>query len=123
MKDAALSLVVSSQGRILCVSRPDPPFEMAIPGGEVEDGETRQEAAARELAEETGLRTVASRIVWVGSSPVDGRMVFVYRAIATGTPRAVEPGTRVAWLSPGELVGQGAKFGLFAKRMFESVKI
>ena len=123
MKDAALSLVVSSQGRILCVSRPDPPFEMAIPGGEVEDGETRQEAAARELFEETGLVTRASRIVWVGSSPTDGRMVYVYRAWATGTPQAVEPGTRVGWLSPLELALQGTKFGGFAKRMLESVKL
>jgi 8-oxo-dGTP diphosphatase len=123
MKDAALSLVISTQGRVLCVSRPEPPFEMAIPGGEVEDGETRQEAAARELFEETGLETRASRIVWVGSSPTDGRTVYVYRAWATGTPRAVEPGTRVSWLTPGELVGQGATFGLFTKRMFESVRL
>ena len=123
MRDAALSVVTSSTGLLLCVSRPEPPHELALPGGLVEDGETRQDAAARELYEETGLLTATSRIVWVGTSPTDGRMVYVYRAHASGTPRAAEPGTRVAWLSPGELVGQGALYGDFTRRLFESVRI
>jgi 8-oxo-dGTP diphosphatase len=40
---------------ILAVSRKDDPNAFGLPGGKVEHGETEEQAARRELLEETGV--------------------------------------------------------------------
>lgn len=55
---AAVGVVVVDEGRLLLVRRRDPPDEglWTIPGGLVELGERVEEAAVREVEEETGVR-------------------------------------------------------------------
>ncbi|MCA2229629.1 NUDIX hydrolase [Nonomuraea aurantiaca] len=62
----ARALPIDEQGRVLLLhgfdpARPDEPFWFTI-GGAAEDGETLQEAAARELYEEAGIRIDADQL-------------------------------------------------------------
>ncbi|EAV44583.1 ADP-ribose pyrophosphatase [Roseibium aggregatum IAM 12614] len=54
---ASVSVLCHRDGRALLVKRGRPPFKdhWSLPGGVIELGETLQEAAARELFEETGV--------------------------------------------------------------------
>ncbi len=58
---AVLALPVEDMG-ILMVRRVQPPAGLALPSGYIEHGERWQDAAARELAEETAIRVDAAAI-------------------------------------------------------------
>ena len=62
----AVGAVVFKDGCVLLVRRGQPPGEdlWAIPGGSVEIGETLQEAAEREILEETGIQIRASQPIY-----------------------------------------------------------
>jgi ADP-ribose pyrophosphatase YjhB (NUDIX family) len=64
-------IVPDASGRVLLLRRPDRGEVAAwsLPGGTIEYGETVAEAAARELAEETGLRLTACRFLFYQDSP------------------------------------------------------
>lgn len=96
MRRAVVAYVLRN-GLLLSVPRLDT-GEHAAPGGKVEEGETFEDALARELDEETRLRIVRAWRVYDGAHGV--YRVRAYRVDAVGEPVAREPGTRVVWVRP-----------------------
>jgi 8-oxo-dGTP diphosphatase len=71
----AVDLVVYRNGDVLFVKRKFPPFEgqLALPGGFVEDNETVEMAAVRELYEETSVMAHPSKLKLLGVPSEPGR--------------------------------------------------
>jgi len=93
----AVSVAVVRDDRVLLVKRARPPSQglYAFPGGKVETGETLEEAARRELFEETGLRATGFRplieIFIEGAReghPADYRLTVFGASYAGGEPQA-----------------------------------
>ncbi|HEY7459641.1 MAG TPA: NUDIX hydrolase [Xanthobacteraceae bacterium] len=63
--------VFDTTARLLLIRRRHPPFQgqYALPGGFIEYGETVEQAAARELVEETGLVSTRLTLIGVYSDP------------------------------------------------------
>jgi 8-oxo-dGTP diphosphatase len=99
---AAGGLVVRD-GRVLVVHRPKY-GDWAFPKGKLEDGESWEEAAVREVEEETGLRAELGS--YVGSTHYDVRdgckEVRYYRMSADGDPRPRNEVDDLRWVTPAE---------------------
>lgn len=106
---AASAVITDGSGRILLVRRGHEPGRglWSVPGGKVEPGETLQEAAAREVLEETGLTVTIGRELWTVDVPTgDGRMYEIHDFKATlvgGTLRAGDDADEAAWFTFEEL--------------------
>jgi 8-oxo-dGTP diphosphatase len=110
----AVGAIVFKDNRVLLVRRGKPPAEdlWAIPGGRVEIGETLQEAAEREIMEETGV-TIRALVPVYTFDVIDldtrGRIQFHYVIVDLtaeyigGEPRAGDDAAAARWVSSDEL--------------------
>jgi 8-oxo-dGTP diphosphatase len=112
---AGVGVVVrSSDGKVLIGRRvAEPGRPLAIPGGKLEGGETIEECAVRELAEETGLALDVSAMrtfgcVHMPGSPtawvIAGVEAVLPLAAGDAQPRELEPDkfAGLAWIDPAE---------------------
>ncbi|MFP1631495.1 NUDIX hydrolase [Zhengella sp. ZM62] len=108
----AVSVAIYNEGRFLLVRRGNAPArgKYAFPGGRVEEGETLEEAARRELMEETGMTAGALTLHSVLDLDSEGAGV-TYRlhvhtgAYAGGTPLAGDDAETAEWLTLDEMDG------------------
>lgn len=96
----AVLLVPVTDGGVLLVRRAIPPTGLALPGGYIALGESWQSAAAREVAEETGLHVdpAAVRELAVRSAPDGTLLVF-------GSSPEVERSALDGFVPSGEVAG------------------
>jgi ADP-ribose pyrophosphatase len=110
----AAGAVVVRDSRVLLVRRGQPPSEglWAIPGGRVELGETLQEAAEREVREETGLTIRAGDPIHTFDVILRDEAGFVrfhYVIVdlladyLSGTLHPGDDAREARWVTPGEL--------------------
>jgi len=62
-------IVERGEGRILLVRRSNPPLGWALPGGFIDYGEPAEDAARREVTEETGVSVLLTDLLGVYSAP------------------------------------------------------
>ena len=112
----AVGAVVFKENKVLLVKRNNPPGKglWAIPGGRVNLGETLQEAAEREIREETGVVIRAKDPVYtfdVIERDTHGRIRFHYVIVdlladyISGQPNPGSDACDARWIAHPELEG------------------
>ena len=110
----AVGAVVFKDEQVLLVRRGQPPAKdlWASPGGSVRIGETLQEAAEREILEETGIQIQASKPIYtfdvIERDPA-GRVQFHYVIVdlaadyVMGEPSPGDDAVEARWISAEEI--------------------
>lgn len=111
----AVVLVVRTDGKILAVSRPDDGTDMNMPGGGIELGETPEDAARRELWEETGL--IAANLIEIYR---EGPVVAFQAIDPSGKIRSSDEGI-ARWVTQRTIL-QGT-FSDFFRRMIQKIAL
>ena len=103
MRPFACDMVLFERGKVLLIKRGKEPFlgKWALPGGRIEDEETAEQCAKREMKEETGLDVSIIRLIGVYSDPKrDPRGIISAAYVVRKTGGKLKPGddaSECAW--------------------------
>jgi 8-oxo-dGTP diphosphatase len=109
--------IIVDQGKVLMARRRAAEGEISwvFPGGAIEAGESPEDAAVREVAEETGLKVEAIKALGDRVHPKSGvPMFYVAVRLVGGEARVADDDEldAVAWVTHGELA-EYVPYGLF----------
>ncbi|MEU1298863.1 NUDIX hydrolase [Streptomyces shenzhenensis] len=109
--------IVVHEGRVLMVRRrvSEGQLSWQFPAGEVEPGESREDAAVRETQEETGLTVTAVKLLGERVHPKTGRqMSYTACEVLSGTAHVAdtEELAELSWVAHSE-IPQFVPYGLF----------
>ncbi len=101
-----------SQGQLLLVRRAIQPQsgKWVFPGGFMDVGETAEEAACRETAEEANLAVDNLRLLGVYTRPDPGIVIIVFSATALSDASAGHETSEVGWFRPEEIPWEDLAF-------------
>lgn len=91
---------------VILIERLNPPFGWALPGGFVDVGETCEQAAVREMKEETGLDVILTGLLGVYSDPKRDPRQHTMSVVYTGVARDISE------LAAGDDAGKAMVFPL-----------
>lgn len=114
---AACCLIMSEDGMVLAVSRKDDPTAFGMPGGKVDPGENAEQAAGRELQEETGLTAKKLTQIFVRKD-ADGYTTTTFACEVEGEIDTPESGV-VRWVHPDVLFN--GPFGDYNQRLWKKL--
>lgn len=115
---ASLAIARNEEGKYLVISRRNNINDIGFPGGKVDPGETIEEAALRELREETGWNATILKHVYTGM--VDQYQVHSFEVSLTSQDSRLSSETgRVSWASK-EMLSVGS-FSDYNKFVLESM--
>jgi 8-oxo-dGTP diphosphatase len=129
--DAAVFAFLEGRARLLLVQRKQEPYKnrWALPGGFIEMDEDLPDAAARELAEETGLRNVSLEQLGAfgkpGRDPRGRTITIVYFGIARqdlDDIQAANDAARVQWFDLESLPPMAFDHDAIVRRAIERLK-
>ena len=111
-KPVACAIVTDADDRLVLLRRGFDPGKgrWTFPGGYVDLGESVEDAARREVAEELRIAVELGPLVGVYSRADDPIVLVVYAAQALGAPQTTAEATEVRAYSPGELPWQELAF-------------
>ncbi|RKT11105.1 8-oxo-dGTP diphosphatase [Streptomyces sp. 1114.5] len=109
--------IVVQMGRVLMVRRrvSEGQLSWQFPAGKIEPGESPEEAAVRETAEETGLGVAAVKLLGERVHPKTGRLMsYTACEVVSGTAEVVDTDEldALAWVALAE-ISEYVPYGLF----------
>jgi len=115
---AVVFVYCQKTGYMLSVSRKDTGRVSSV-GGKIEKGETPEQAACREIFEETGLRITEQELLSVRTGidehgHITRSFLLLYDANNHGLPETKEKGVNVSWVTEDDMVSKDlSEFPMF----------